>query len=89
MFAYDNREWFLRAREAMDNKTKPRGSLGFLEEIACRLAAIQSSLQPSLEKVLVVVFAGDHGIVEEGVSLYPQEVTYQMVLNFLRGGAAI
>ncbi|MFN4216741.1 MAG: nicotinate-nucleotide--dimethylbenzimidazole phosphoribosyltransferase [Brevinematales bacterium] len=89
MWAYENREWFSRARQAMDNKTKPLGSLGLLEEMACRLAAIQSSLQPSLEKVLVVVFAGDHGIVEEGVSLYPQEVTCQMVLNFLRGGAAI
>jgi nicotinate-nucleotide--dimethylbenzimidazole phosphoribosyltransferase len=89
MLVYERDEWFSRAKQAMDNKTKPLGSLGFLEEIACRLVVIQRSLKPSVEKVLVVVFAGDHGIAEEGVSLYPQEVTYQMVLNFLRGGAAV
>ncbi|MCX7882900.1 MAG: nicotinate-nucleotide--dimethylbenzimidazole phosphoribosyltransferase [Brevinematales bacterium] len=82
-------QWFALAKKAMDNKTKPLGSLGKLEEVACRLAAIQRSLKPSGEKVCVVVFAGDHGIAEEGVSLYPQEVTAQMVYNFLAGGAAI
>ncbi|URA09347.1 nicotinate-nucleotide--dimethylbenzimidazole phosphoribosyltransferase [Thermospira aquatica] len=78
-----------QARKKMDNKTKPLGSLGMLEEIACRVAAIQKTLTPFVREVVVVVFAGDHGIVEEGVSLYPQEVTGQMVANFLRGGAAV
>ncbi len=84
-----DQEIFCQAREKMDNKTKPLGSLGMLEEIACRMAAIQRTLVPRVQDVLVVVFAGDHGIVEEGVSLYPQEVTVQMVANFLAGGAAI
>ncbi|ULR41819.1 nicotinate-nucleotide--dimethylbenzimidazole phosphoribosyltransferase [Thermus sp. NEB1569] len=77
------------ARERMERLTKPPRSLGHLEEVAVRLAAIQGRLKPELGLGAVVVAAADHGVVAEGVSAYPQEVTYQMVLNFLRGGAAI
>ncbi len=73
----------------MERLTKPPGSLGRLEEVAVRLAAIQGRLKPELGPGAVVVAAADHGVVAEGVSAYPQEVTYQMVLNFLGGGAAI
>jgi len=69
--------------------TKPTGSLGYLEEIAIRLAAMQGTQQPDLSRVRIVVFAADHGIAEEGVSAFPQAVTGQMILNFARGGAAI
>ncbi len=73
----------------LDNLTKPRGSLGRLEDLVIQLAVIQERVPPKIEKKAVYVFAGDHGIVAEGVSLYPQEVTYQMLVNFLQGGAAI
>jgi nicotinate-nucleotide--dimethylbenzimidazole phosphoribosyltransferase len=76
------------ARCAYDSKTKPRGSLGRLEDLGCRLAAIRGFVPGSLEKAIVVA-AGDHGVAEEGVSAYPQEVTAQMVANFAAGGAAI
>ncbi|MEG6513700.1 nicotinate-nucleotide--dimethylbenzimidazole phosphoribosyltransferase [Desulforamulus ruminis] len=78
------------ARERLDNLTKPPGSLGLLEEITYRMAGMQGNSLPQLPREkLVTVFAGDHGVVAEGVSAFPQEVTPQMVLNFLRGGAAI
>ena len=78
-----------RMQSHLDNLTKPKGSLGNLEDYCIRLAAIQGKVPPRIDKKGIYVFAGDHGVVAEGVSLYPQEVTYQMVLNFLSGGAAI
>ncbi|MFA5112591.1 MAG: nicotinate-nucleotide--dimethylbenzimidazole phosphoribosyltransferase, partial [Desulfobaccales bacterium] len=73
----------------LDSLTKPRGSLGRLEELAARYVAIRREEMPPLDKKRVVVFAADHGVVAEGVSAYPQEVTFQMVYNFLQGGAGI
>lgn len=73
----------------LDSLTKPQGSLGRLEELAKRYCLIMGTTFPKLPKKCVLVFAGDHGIVEDGVSLYPQEVTAQMVYNFINGGAAI
>ncbi len=78
-----------RARARQDRLTKPPGSLGRLEELGVRLAAIQRSERPRLGPGAVVVAAADHGVTAEGVSAYPAEVTPQMVLNFLAGGAAI
>ncbi len=72
-----------------DSLTKPRGSLGVLESSVIRLAQIQHTVTPSVDRRAVYVFCGDHGITAEGVSLYPQAVTREMVRNFVRGGAAI
>jgi nicotinate-nucleotide--dimethylbenzimidazole phosphoribosyltransferase len=83
----ENIEDLMRAH--LDNLTKPRGSLGKLETYCIKMAKIQGRAPPKLEKKGIYVFAGDHGIAEEGVSLYPREVTRQMVLNMLSGGAGI
>jgi nicotinate-nucleotide--dimethylbenzimidazole phosphoribosyltransferase len=77
------------ARARQNLLTKPQGSLGRLEEIAIHVAGIVGQPLPQIQEKLIVVMAGDHGVVSEGVSAYPQEVTPQMVLNFLNGGAAI
>ncbi|NBF02641.1 nicotinate-nucleotide--dimethylbenzimidazole phosphoribosyltransferase [Pseudomonas sp. Fl5BN2] len=78
-----------QALERQQQLTKPAGSLGRLEPLAVRLAGLQGRLKPSLEQVWIAIFAGDHGVVAERVSAYPQEVTGQMLLNFVSGGAAI
>lgn len=77
------------ARRAIDEKTKPLGALGVLEDVAVRLAILQDTLAPDVEQAAVAVFAGDHGVVAEGVSAYPPQVTAEMMRNFARGGAAI
>lgn len=79
----------VKAQERLDNLTKPQGSLGRLEEFARRLVAITENSMPVLERKVIFTFAADHGVADEGVSAYPKEVTPQMVLNFLNGGAGI
>nr|WP_210425352.1 nicotinate-nucleotide--dimethylbenzimidazole phosphoribosyltransferase [Spongiibacter thalassae] len=78
-----------RAQQHQDNLTKPKGSLGRLEDVAIQLAALQGTSTPRVNKPLIAVFAGDHGVTAEGVSAYPQTVTAEMVRNFASGGAAI
>ena len=84
-----NPSFYERAQKRLDNLTKPQGSLGRLEEFAARIVAVSENTKPMLNKKAIFTFAGDHGVAEEGVSAFPKEVTPQMVLNFLRGGAGI
>ncbi|WP_422776219.1 nicotinate-nucleotide--dimethylbenzimidazole phosphoribosyltransferase [Pseudomonas mediterranea] len=96
-----NHRWWLDPCKPLDTQaleqaaarqqqlTKPAGSLGRLESVAVQLAGLQGQVKPSLEQLWIAIFAGDHGVVAEGVSAYPQEVTGQMLLNFVSGGAAI
>jgi len=77
------------ARQRQDSLTKPHGSLGRLEELSIQIAGIRGKVTPELEHKAIITMAADHGVVAEGVSPYPQEVTRQMVYNFLAGGAAI
>ena len=82
-------EFIEKAEKRLDNLTKPKGSLGRLEEFAKRLVAITEDVMPVLDKKVIFTFAGDHGVACEGVSAYPSEVTRQMVFNFISGGAGI
>jgi nicotinate-nucleotide--dimethylbenzimidazole phosphoribosyltransferase len=82
-------DWRIKARKHLDNLAIPLGSLGELLVLAEQLAAIRQSLKPSVRSKAVVTMAADHGVVEEGVSAFPREVTLQMVANFVAGGAAI
>ncbi len=78
-----------QAQARLDRLTKPLGSLGRLEELAARYVAITGEVKPNIPRGIVFTFAADHGVTREGVSAYPREVTPQMVLNFLRGGAGV
>ncbi|WP_397459459.1 nicotinate-nucleotide--dimethylbenzimidazole phosphoribosyltransferase [Pseudomonas asplenii] len=96
-----NQSWWLDPCKAIDGQardaaferqqqlTKPTGSLGLLEQVAVQLAGLQGRLKPRVDHLWIAIFAGDHGVVAEGVSAYPQEVTGQMLANFVAGGAAI
>ncbi|MEM6648415.1 MAG: nicotinate-nucleotide--dimethylbenzimidazole phosphoribosyltransferase, partial [Bacteroidota bacterium] len=79
----------ITVQRVLESKTKPPGSLGYLETVAARLAALQHTYSPRLDRARCVVFVADHGVAEEGVSAYPKAVTAEMVRNFVRGGAAV
>ena len=77
------------ARRRQDSLTKPKGSLGKLEDLSVQLAGIQRTARPVIRHKVILTMAGDHGVVDEGVALYPREVTVQQVLNFLGGGGGV
>ncbi|ULA58145.1 MAG: nicotinate-nucleotide dimethylbenzimidazole-P phosphoribosyl transferase [Nitrospira sp.] len=79
----------VKAQGRLDRLTKPLGSLGRLEELAVHYARITGDVKPNIPRGVIFTFAADHGVANEGVSAYPSEVTAQMVLNFLRGGAGV
>lgn len=87
--AIPNEQFIAKAQARQAQLTKPPQALGDLETIAIRLAGLQARERPAVERVHISIFAGDHGVVAEGVSAFPQAVTQQMVANFLQGGAAI
>ncbi|MFY7942628.1 MAG: nicotinate-nucleotide--dimethylbenzimidazole phosphoribosyltransferase, partial [Burkholderiaceae bacterium] len=76
-------------QHTLNNKTKPLGSLGRLEDVALKIGQILGSTAPVLDRPQMVVFAGDHGLTARGISAFPSDVTWQMVENFLAGGAAV
>ncbi|GAI18400.1 unnamed protein product, partial [marine sediment metagenome] len=78
-----------KVQKRLDNLTKPQGSLGRLEDFARQIVGISETLSPTIKRKVIFVLAGDHGVAQEKVSAYPQEVTFQMVYNFIRGGAGI
>ena len=84
-----DKEAMVKAQARQDDLTKPQGSLGILEEISVRLAGIQGKVIPEIKNKAIITMAGDHGVVAEKIGNWPQEVTAQMVLNFLNGGAGI
>jgi nicotinate-nucleotide--dimethylbenzimidazole phosphoribosyltransferase len=84
-----DRKAMTSALARQDMLTKPQGSLGRLEKLSTQIAGITGQARPKIQYKVVTVMVGDHGVVEEGISAFPQEVTSQMVLNFLSGGAAI
>ena len=84
-----NHQLLAQAQSRLDRLTKPLGSLGRLEELAAQYVMITGERKPSVPRGVIFTFAADHGVTMEGVSAYPREVTAQMVLNFLRGGAGV
>jgi nicotinate-nucleotide--dimethylbenzimidazole phosphoribosyltransferase len=84
-----DKECMSQARTRQDNLTKPAGSLGRLEDLSVQMAGIQGKPLPRIKNKAIIVMAADHGVVAQGTSAYPQEVTAQMVMNFLHGGAGI
>lgn len=85
----DDPTFAAKVQALLDQKTKPVGSLGLLEQLAHRIACILGTTEPVLTSPQMVVFAADHGLAAQGVSAYPVDVTWQMVENFLAGGAAV
>ena len=84
-----NFELMKKAQKRLDHLTKPQGSLGRLEDFAGQIVGISGNLNPEIKRKVILVMAGDHGVAQERVSAFPQEVTFQMVYNFIRGGAGI